>query len=183
MLHLAFLIITRYIKFFYLAIKKSIATKTVIIEVVKGLSQKEAVNKINSQIKEVENEEIYDCEIHNIQNDPKWIRYLNKCVTNINVLTFKTTQVFDRNNCVYSALTNEVHPYLSLQRKANRIANPDMTIQEKTEFSIEDEKGESSQQTDDVLIEDIKQIIDERRHSPEDELGKSAPMPNNRPKR
>ena len=58
-----------------------------------------------------------------------------------------------------------------------------MAIQEETESSIEDEKEESSQQTDDTPFEDIKQIIDERRHSPEDELGKSAPMPKNRPKR
>ena len=85
------------------------------IEVAKGLSEEEAQNQICLQFKKIDKEKTYDLEIHNIQNDPKWMTYLNYHVTSINVLTFKTTKLLKNNISTIEAIIENQSGHQKLQ--------------------------------------------------------------------
>ena len=62
--------------------------KTVKIKVAKGLSKDEAYAEIRSQFEGINKNEPINLKIYSIQNDPRWIEYLNDLVDRVRNLYF-----------------------------------------------------------------------------------------------
>ena len=139
--------------------ENSIATPKLIIEVVKGFSEEQIQNSISSQFEKINTNEIYDCEIRNIQNDMKWTRYLNYYMNNnLNLLIFDSTTISGNVDTIFKSAKRENDEFDKLLEKASQTLFIDKPIQHKEEIS---------KQTDDALEEDSKDINDLKGHSPE----------------
>ena len=114
------------------------SSKTLIIKVVKGLDEEEIKNRISSKITSLNTVPPYNWEIHNIQNDPKWLRHINNFVTKINILTFLTTENSTKNHSIFEALVGEIPQFRTLQEKAKLIH----TLENKNESISENSSNE-----------------------------------------